>query len=585
MANRWLLPIILLMFSIYVRADTPVHIRRICEDTRNNHLYFDPSDDTCSSYFQYKIWGRNGNSGPFLLLDSIDIRTQNEYIHVDASPGIATNWSYFIVITDSCGPTYETISDTIPVDRQQPTIIFLDSVSVNPLSNEPYLGWKHNPSSDFSHFKVYSIESTNTLISPLQKDTFFRYPVAVNGPKSFNISSVDSCGNETPFIIGKHTTMFLSSTSDTCKKETYLSWTPYIGWSAIRIYYIFISKNGGEYILTDSVFPPISSYTYSIELGSSYSYYIRAYKEGDEISSSSNGILNSTRFRTEPENSYVTAVSILKPNDPLTEIHIFNPGEEAQKYSVQASETVSGVFSEIGTISITNSSPQYYSLQTPFVPSQKYYRAIAQNRCGIDYPSTNIARYTLLTTTQQGNTNQLEWESYFTWNVGVDHYNIYRGTNDINGNIVFGLLDVVANTDTTYLDQDLPTIVGENGLCYYIEAVQQSGDINPSLETCLSTMSCIVGELKVYIPNAFNPNGVNTFFRPEGSYIDYTHSQLKIYDRWGREVIRLNGIRSGWDGKDSDGKLCMQGVYLYQLFIVSTNGQTQNFKGTVTLLD
>jgi gliding motility-associated-like protein len=179
----------------------------------------------------------------------------------------------------------------------------------------------------------------------------------------------------------------------------------------------------------------------------------------------------------------------------------------------------------------------------------------------------------------------LNWEPYSTWNVGVDYYNIYRGTNDNSGNIVFGLLEIVPATDTAYVDQFLPSAVGENGLCYYAEAVQRDGDINQGVETCLSTTACVVGELRVFIPNAFSPNGVNTVFRPEGSYIDYNRSVLTIYDRWGKHITTINGIRNGWDGKDSDGVLCSQGVYLYQLLILSTNGQTQTFKGTVTLLN
>src|SRR6478736_6097285 len=98
MYKYWALPIILLLLSSVLWADTPVTIRRVCEDARDNHLYFTPSSDPCSAYFQYKIWGRNGTSGPFVLIDSILTKSQDEYIHVDASPGIPTNWSYFIVI-------------------------------------------------------------------------------------------------------------------------------------------------------------------------------------------------------------------------------------------------------------------------------------------------------------------------------------------------------------------------------------------------------------------------------------------------------------------------------------------------------
>lgn len=586
MYKFWALPIILILLSSILWADTPVTIRRVCEDARDNHLYFTPSSDPCAAYFQYKIWGRNGSSGPFVLLDSITIKTQDEYIHVNASPGIPTNWSYFIVIIDSCGPDFETISDTIFVDRQQPQIVYLDSASIDPFTNDPYLGWHNNTSPDFSHFKVYSIVGTNNiLISPGQKDTFFHDLTTVTGPKTFNISSVDSCGNETPFIDSAHTTMFLTTSVDTCELEATVSWTPYIGWAGIRIYYIYENVNSSGYILIDSVFPPVTTYTRPIVLGSTNSYYVRAFRSTDGISASSNSSAFITRLRIEPRNSYLSSVSVSKPNDPTTIIHVYNPNEEVKNYSIQASQSEFGTYTQVGTITGGSSAIQNYSLTIPFVATQKYFKAVAQNSCGISFEPATRSRYSSLTAAQGGNANNLTWESYFTWNVGVDYYNIYRGTNDANGNIIFSLLDAVPNTDTIYSDQNLPSIVGENGLCYYVEAIQAPGDINLSIETALSTMMCIVGEVVVYIPNAFNPFGANKTFRPEGSYIDYDHSKMELYDRWGKQLTVINGIRAGWDGKDSDGVLCMQGVYLYQLYIISTNGQKQTFSGTVTLLN
>jgi gliding motility-associated-like protein len=586
MYKRWLLPIILMLCAHNTWADVPVTIRRICEDGADNHLFFTPTTDPCPAFIEYQIWGRNGTSGPFVLIGTVTNKAQDEYTHINASPGIATNWNYFIVTVDNCGPDFNTYSDTISVDRQQPQVILLDSASIDPNTNEPHLGWHNNPSLDFSHFKVYSIVGPiNTVLSAGQKDTFFHVFNSVNGPKEFNISSVDSCGNETPFITGAHTSMFLTLTSDTCLKETNLSWTPYIGWSGIRKYYIYAQKDGGSFFLIDSIDPTQTTLKHSIELGSAYKYYIKAFKDAGNISASSNSVILTTRLRLEPENSYVSSVSVLKPNDPSLEIHIFNPNEEVKKYSIQSSETETGTYTEVGTVIGASSNIQNYALIIPFVANQKYYKAIASNACGETFPSTNISRYSNLASTSAGNQNNLIWQPYFTWNSGVDFYNIYRGTNDDAGNIQYTFLDAVSNTDTVYSDLTLPEIVGENGLCYYIEAVQASGDINSNIETALSIQSCVLGEFKVFVPNAFHPFGTNSFFRPEGSYIDYNNSQMEIYDRWGRLVISIKGIRNGWNGKDSNGVLCMPGVYVYKIKILSTNGKTETINGNVTLLN
>jgi gliding motility-associated-like protein len=109
--------------------------------------------------------------------------------------------------------------------------------------------------------------------------------------------------------------------------------------------------------------------------------------------------------------------------------------------------------------------------------------------------------------------------------------------------------------------------------------------VNGSIETAASTHACIVGELKVFIPNAFRPDGFNRTFRPEGSYVDYDNSSMDIYDRWGAKLIGIQNIRDGWNGKDSAGIQCTQGVYYYKIFIKSTNGKEKIYTGFVTLIN
>ena len=54
---------------------------------------------------------------------------------------------------------------------------------------------------------------------------------------------------------------------------------------------------------------------------------------------------------------------------------------------------------------------------------------------------------------------------------------------------------------------------------------------------------------KVFIPNAFTPNGnnLNELFKPEGIFIaNYT---MKIFNRWGEKIFHWNDVNSGWNGK------------------------------------
>lgn len=584
---------ILLSVCLLSKADIPVKIRRICVNGANNEIFFNPSSDPCLAYFQYKIWGRIGAFGPFTLLDSIPFKNASQYTHVDANAGGTKTWSYFITIIDSCGPDFETRSDTVAVDRTPPETVEIDSVSIDPITNTPHIGWKMNNSPDFSYFKLYSIKGVNTPIFPFTKDTFYIDTRIGSTPASeplrYDLSSVDSCGLETVFELNQHVSMYLSFQVDTCVKTVRLSWTPYIGWDSIRSYHIYKQTDAGTYELIDSVSPPQTTYTNNILLGVNYRYFIRAFKNttGQIISSSTNSIIVSTRLRAEPIGSYLSLVSIEQPQQQLTTIHIYNPNEEVIKYNIQSSSSLNGTYADVATISPASQNTTQYSVSIPFISENKYFKVFATNVCNEAFPVANKSRYSALTAVGRELKNQIYWEPYFTWNTGVDYYNLYRGTSDDNGVINYDFLTTVPGTDTSYLDQSIPSNVGETGICYYVEAVQFSGDINGTPERSFSTRGCAIGLPTVFIPNAFRPYGLNNIFRPEGRFIDYDRSRMEIYDRWGARIVSLNGIRKGWDGNDENGILSTPGVYYYKIYILSTNVREKEkaFIGFVTLLN
>lgn len=99
----------------------------------------------------------------------------------------------------------------------------------------------------------------------------------------------------------------------------------------------------------------------------------------------------------------------------------------------------------------------------------------------------------------------------------------------------------------------------------------------------------VVPVRKVYIPNAFTPNGDqknDIFFiqgRDGGQIL-----QWNIKDRWGNLVfskkdIPLNDAALGWDGTFR-GLSCGAGAFFYELEIVFPDGERKQFKGEVELL-
>jgi len=609
MRRRFLIIFFILMLgSLGANAATrPVQIRRICQTDNDNTLYWYRSSDTCSSFMYYIIWARNGISGGFNPIDTIYTKSVESYRHVCANCIAAPKWNYFIQSFDLCGPNFSAASDTLPVDIYQDSLSFIDSVSVDILTNNVLIGWHHNTASDFDFYIPLVFDGVgqyNKMLPPGTgtRDTFFIDNTSNPSAKAYryDLNTQDSCGNPGTFGYNPHQTIFLTTQIDTCKKTCVLTWTPYgfpstgingkpnqVGWKSVLKYYVFKKINTGSFTLLDSVGGSILSYLDNIVIGQQIQYYVRAIKDTSIIvSSSSNSSTVSSRLRIDPLNTELINVSV----DPISNNQVIltiknGTGEEWSSFQVfRSSDSLSNFLKTGSMLNIGATSTLYsYTDVVDASVSRYFYSIHANNLCAIDVLTSKISNTILLRTNGALKQNMLYWNSYNYWQSGVEKYRIYRGVKQNDGSIMFGLLDSVPFSVTGYADNSVPEKVEGQGLCYYVEAVQNTG--TTYTETSSSNNSCVIGDLVIYIPNAFNPSGVNILFRPEGSFIDYKNSSMGIYNRWGGKVIEIFDLTTGWNGKDMHGQISAPGVYLYNIKIISTNGKEQSKSGLVTLLN
>ncbi len=123
-----------------------------------------------------------------------------------------------------------------------------------------------------------------------------------------------------------------------------------------------------------------------------------------------------------------------------------------------------------------------------------------------------------------------------------------------------GRIDVELNAPNSTVVWDdestgLTRIITEPGIYYATIS-------NPS---CSYTDTLLVEpafceDCKVYVPNAFTPNGdgLNDEFRLRAN-CDLLRYRINIFDRWGRKVFESDNIDVSWDGSESD----HQGVFSY----------------------
>ena len=136
--------------------------------------------------------------------------------------------------------------------------------------------------------------------------------------------------------------------------------------------------------------------------------------------------------------------------------------------------------------------------------------------------------------------------------------------------------------DGNFSDEFAPGHSYESPGMYSVTLVAFSG------EGCSDTLSRgiyeVVNEHPVYIPNAFTPNGddLNEFFEIVTFGIE--SYDLDVFDRWGKLIFSNGGSMDVlWDGSVG-GQPGPEGVYVYRLRAYRSDGEEQDYKGTVTLL-
>lgn len=157
--------------------------------------------------------------------------------------------------------------------------------------------------------------------------------------------------------------------------------------------------------------------------------------------------------------------------------------------------------------------------------------------------------------------------------VNIGEYITLQGT----GNVDVGFL---SPSDVPLSCNFCPTITVNpyNTTCYTLMGTNQYYCYNFD-EVCVSVLK----DWDVYIPNTFTPNGdlKNEYFIPLGYGIEKIN--IVIFDRWGLQLFKEDNTILGWDGK-KNGKLCEQGIYVYQVEIFTLAGQVFSRTGHVNLL-
>ncbi|MBD1397759.1 gliding motility-associated C-terminal domain-containing protein [Pontibacter sp. JH31] len=164
----------------------------------------------------------------------------------------------------------------------------------------------------------------------------------------------------------------------------------------------------------------------------------------------------------------------------------------------------------------------------------------------------------------QNSNIQLQWNAYNGWSQEPVRYELWKQVD----NATAYKLDQSVNSASSTVSLTLP--VEGFTLCYRVRAIAGTKE-------SWSNSICFDLENALSIPNIITPNGDGKNDRFEIINLQfYPGSQLRIFNRWGKEVYSSSDYKGDWDAANLQG-----GVYFYQL---STKVKAHLLKGWVEVI-
>jgi gliding motility-associated-like protein len=176
--------------------------------------------------------------------------------------------------------------------------------------------------------------------------------------------------------------------------------------------------------------------------------------------------------------------------------------------------------------------------------------------------------------------NLLRWSPFSMEYGTVYSYQIYRIVDDTPE-----LISSVPSNILLYKDEVNGYNPNEADIRYYVVAQVYIELPDGTTKAVFSQSNTILIEQqsKIFMPNAFAPEGTNDLFKPVMVFAENSTFQMVIYDRWGKLLFQTTDPEAGWDGRNG-GNIMRQGVYTYVVRVTQLNSDVVEQRGTVLLI-
>ena len=546
---------------------------------KSDTIIWQNSLSSCGPFLHYELFNSTSPTGPFALIATIVNPNQLYYKHVGA---IGNQYYYIRAIYDCPGvtmPASDTISSGIP------TITPIKIVTVENDKNE--IHWDFINSASIFGYIIFKSTALGTIpIDTVDANTNVYVDLGSTPSTSsefYYVCSVDFCGNVCLYDVA-HQNMVLTSQPDQCAKTLEFKWNKYTNAvGGISKQEIWVSKAGGPFLLVDTILPSDSTYILkNIDTRLEYCVYVKAITNTKGIESKSNIICQTPNVVADFSYFLIKNVSVLIDRKIQLD-WIWDKTADIKSYKIQRrTEGQDWIDVQNFTNPVLNDVETYVD-QSSLDPTQNVYeyRIITVNQCDQSFISPIVSSIRAYGVAFPQNTNKVYWTTPKL--VGeIIGYNIYYITTDTFGVIIGnnGVNDLKMEHDISLLPSSTLQF------CYYVEAISQINMPDSSIMEVASRspIVCVTKLVDYYIPNVFNPNGVNTEFRPYTSNEELISSyDLIIFDRWGNLIFESKNFTEGWKGTRKN-KEVPAGVYTYIIKSTQISGKILNYAGTVQLV-
>lgn len=547
-----------------------------------------------ATFTDYDIYVSTDGS-TYTLLTSITNPAQTTYIdNVSSASG-----TLYYYLTTTCGPV--TSPTSVIIDSAPPVAPVVSHVTVQ-TDNIVSMTWIPSASPETYGYIIYRADANGNFIpidtiyvSDLPPGLSQTYIDQNASPalrsETYKVAAFDSCyllpgpDNGIP-----HSTIFLSGEADECDHAIDLDWTAYEGWNdGVKSYSVGVINADGTVTEADVFSGNVTQYAYQLPEGINEACIIvQAVRNDDVTTSNSNRICVVLNPAGGPEYMYMTNATV-EDNNTISMTWSIDVSDILTDLRVRRATNDIVSFSNLTEYDfVANPGPEmtYTDTGGPLDVSKNSYAYQIQHTNECDQKTfSSIVKIMSLTGRDNFNqSNGLTWTPFYLDYATITNYTVFRADSLTGTFLPIATLD---GSTIQYDDAIDPLTADENPLhCYYIEANYDLQTPELPLMQGLQSKSnivCVRQSPRVFVPNAFMPNGVNNVFKPVLVYPNRNAYSMIVFNRWGEILFQTTDPDEGWNGQIKN-QLAPQDTYLYVIKMTTSGGYEIERKGTVTLI-